>query len=77
MLVKVAVIAICGVIGATFLKKMNPEIAFGINIITSVMIACVTVAFLEHYKGFFEELMSYMGTNGTYIKMLLKMIGIT
>lgn len=77
MLIKVAGIAICGVIGAAFLKKLNPEIALGINIITSVMIACVTIAFLDHFKGFFEELKSYLGTNGTYIKMLLKMIGIT
>ena len=77
MLIKVAGIAICGVIGAAFLKKLNPEISLGINIITSVMISCITIAFLEQYKGFFEEIRSYMGENAVYIRMLVKMIGIT
>lgn len=77
MLVKVAGIAMSGVIGAAFLRKMNPEIALGINIITSVMIACITIAYLGQYKEFVNNLKVYLGENATYIKMLLKMIGIT
>lgn len=77
MLIKVAGITITGVISAAFLKKMNPEIALGINVIASVMIACITVSYLNQYKDFMDTLKTYLGENSYYIKMLLKMIGIT
>lgn len=77
MLIKVAGIAISGVIGAAFLRKMNPEISLGINIITSVMIACVTVVYMSQFQGFIDNMKLHLSENAVYVKMLLKMIGIT
>lgn len=70
-------VAIIGVMTATFLKQQKPAIALAISIFAAIMVAVLTILQLDEYKKLFTEFEEVIGENTVYIKVLLKMIGIT
>lgn len=74
---KVAILGVMAVLLAIPLKQIKPE--FGMLLI---MTACLLIGVLALWKirdviSFIRTLDDYLGENGIYLKLLLKMIGIT
>lgn len=74
---KIAILGVMAVLLAIPLKQIKPE--FGMLLI---MTACLLIGVLALWKirdviSFIRTLDDYLGENGIYLKLLLKMIGIT
>ncbi len=74
---KIAILGVMAVLLAIPLKQIKPE--FGMLLI---MTACLLIGVLALWKirdviSFIRILDDYLGENGIYLKLLLKMIGIT
>ena len=74
---KIAILGVMAVLLAIPLKQIKPE--FGMLLI---MTACLLIGVLALWKirdviSFIRILDDYLGENGLYLKLLLKMIGIT
>ena len=77
MIVKIGLIGIlAAVIGIVF-KNVKQEYALYIGIVCALIIAIVVVSYLLRILEEIELLQEYIEKSGNYLKVLLKMVGIT
>lgn len=74
---KVAVIGVMAVLLAIPLRKDKSEFSMLIIMTACLLIAAMALWKIEDVIGFLKSLESYLGDNSVYLKILLKMIGIT
>ena len=75
-MIKVAVIGIVCVVIAVFFRKSHPEYAVYIGVAGCLLIFFLGASKLEGIIATINKIQSYLTINETYIKILLKMIGI-
>ncbi len=73
---KIALIAIVGMTLAVMVGGMRRDISIWITIVSGMIIFFFGIRKFEYVVDMFHELTDYIGINETYIKILLKMIGI-
>ena len=76
-ILKIAAIAICGVLLAMILKNAKSELSIVISLAVSILIIFYIAAKLTGILRQFEQLQSFISVNGQYIEILIKVIGIT
>lgn len=76
-IIKVTFIGIAGVILAVFLRQWKSEFSLYISITTALVIFFYINSKIRSVVETFEVFNSYLDTKGEYIKLLLKMTGIT
>ena len=75
-IVKLAVIAIVGVLLTGLLKNVKQEYSMFIAITTAVLLFFFVIAKLEIIFDAFERIQSYISISETYLKTIVKMLGI-
>lgn len=73
---KIALIAIVGMTLAVMVGGMRRDISIWITIVSGIIIFFFGIRKFEYVVDMFHELTNYIGINETYIKIILKMIGI-
>ena len=76
-IIKITFIGLAGVICAIFLKQCKSEYSLYIAITTAVIIFFFITSKIRTVVETFETFNDYINTKGDYIKLLLKMTGIT
>lgn len=76
-IIKITFIGLAGVICAIFLKQCKSEYSLYIAIATAVIIFFFITSKIRTVVEAFETFNDYINTKGDYIKLLLKMTGIT
>lgn len=74
---KVAMIGVMAALLAIPLRKDKPEFGMLIIMVACLLVGAMALWKIENVIGFFKSLESYLGENSVYLKILLKMIGIT
>ncbi|MBE6817994.1 MAG: stage III sporulation protein AD [Ruminococcaceae bacterium] len=77
MIIKIAVLAAVTAIAALSFKRINESVSVIIIIAASVMIAAFILANMVNAIGDFSEIFTYTGMNGTYLKVIIKCLGIS
>lgn len=75
-MVKIALVAIVGMTLAVVVGGMRKDISIWITIISGIIIFFYGISKFEFIVNMFHELSEYLGINETYIRVILKMIGI-
>ena len=75
-MVKIALIAIAGMTLAIVVGTMRKDISIWITIVSGMIIFFFGITKFEYIVDMFHELTEYIGISETYIKIILKMIGI-
>ncbi len=75
-MVKIALVAIVGMTLAVVVGGMRKDIGIWITIISGIIIFFYGISKFEFIVNMFHELSEYLGINETYIRVILKMIGI-
>ena len=75
-MVKIALIGIAGMILAVVVGGMRRDIGIWITIVSGIIIFFFGISRFEYVVDMFHNLADYIGINETYIKIILKMIGI-
>lgn len=75
-MVKIALIALAGMTLAMLVGSMRKDISIWITIVCAVIIFFYGISKFEYIVDMFYELTDYIGIHETYIKIILKMIGI-
>lgn len=75
-MVKIALIALAGMTLAMLVGSMRKDISIWITIVCAVIIFFYGISKFEYIVDMFYELTEYIGIHETYIKIILKMIGI-
>lgn len=75
-MVKIALIALAGMTLAMLVGSMRKDISIWITIVCAVIIFFYGISKFEYIVDMFYELTEYIGIQETYIKIILKMIGI-
>ena len=75
--IKVAMIGVCGVLLAVFLKQQKNEYALYISMGAAVLILLLAVNRLGIVMESIEKIQSVIKIDSSYVKVLVKMIGIT
>lgn len=75
-MIKIALIAIVGMTLAIMVGNMRKDISIWITIVCGIIIFSFGISKFEYIVDMLHELTSYLGINETYIKVILKMIGI-
>lgn len=73
---KIALVAIVGMSLAVFVGGMRREISIWITIACGIIIFFFGIRKFQYVVDMFQGLTNYIGINETYIKIILKMIGI-
>lgn len=73
---KIALVAIVGMSLAVFVGGMRREISIWITIACGIIIFFFGIRKFQYVVDMFRGLTNYIGINETYIKIILKMIGI-
>lgn len=73
---KIALIAIVGMTFAILVGQMRRDISIWITITCAIIIFFFGISKFEYVVDMFQRLTDYIGINETYIKIILKMIGI-
>lgn len=76
-MLQVCTLAFVGLFAALVLKKDKPEYATMVILLVSFFIAMKIMGILEEILGQLEEWGTLLQANWVYVKLLLKMIGIT
>lgn len=76
-ILKIAAIAIFGIILAMILKNAKSELYIVISLALSVLIIFYIVAKLSGILTQLEQLKSFLSVNSQYIEILIKVVGIT
>ena len=76
-IVKIAMLGICGVLLAIFLKQQKSEYALYISLATAILILVFSVNRLQIIMETIDKIESYIHINGEFVTILIKMIGIT
>lgn len=75
-MIKIALVAIIGMTLAIMVGNMRKDISIWITIVCGIIIFSFGISKFEYIVDMFHELTRYLGINETYIKVILKMIGI-
>lgn len=75
-MIKIALVAIVGMTLAIMVGNMKKDISIWITIVCGIIIFFFGISKFEYIVDMFHELTGYLGINETYIKVILKMIGI-
>lgn len=75
-MVKIALVAIVGMTLAVVVGGMRKDIGIWITIVCGIIIFFYGISKFEFIVNMFHELSEYMGISETYIRVILKMIGI-
>ena len=75
--INVAMIGVCGVLLSVFLKQQKNDYALYISLGAAVCILILAVNRLGAVMESIEKIQSYIRIDGSYVKVLIKMIGIT
>ncbi len=76
-IVKIAMIGIGGVILALLLKQQKSEYALYISLTAAILILVFSVNRLQIVMETIQKIESYTRIEGSFVKILIKMIGIT
>lgn len=76
-MLQICVLALAGLFAALVVRKDKPEYASLIILLVSFFIAIRVLGILGNVTGEIEGWQAVLGSNSTYIKLLLKLIGIT
>lgn len=76
-ILKIAVLAISGVLLALMLKQTRPEYSFFISMAVCICIFIYLLSRLQTVLGYIEQLESLVSLDGIYLDTVLKMLGIT
>lgn len=76
-IIKITFIGLAGVICAIFLKQWKSEFSLYIAIATAIVIFFFIATKIKVIADTFRTFNAYLNTKGDYIKLLLKMTGIT
>lgn len=76
-IIKITFIGMAGVICAIFLKQWKSEFSLYISITTAIVIFFFISSKIKIVAEAFSIFNTYLNTKGEYIKLLLKMTGIT
>lgn len=77
MIIKIGIIGIVAVLIGVMFKTAKPEYSLYIGIGAAIIITIAGISYLAQLLDEMEELQVYMEKNGSYMKLLLKMVGIT
>ena len=77
MILKIAVLAAVAAIAALSLKKINEGLSIFVLIAASVMIVAFVIANMVNAIGDISEIFAYTGMNATYLKVIIKCLGIS
>lgn len=75
--INVAMIGVCGVLLSVFLKQQKNDYALYISLGAAVCILILAVNRLGTVMESIQKIQSYIRIDGSYVKVLIKMIGIT
>lgn len=76
-IVKISVLGIAAVLFAMLLKTYRPEYSFYISLAVCVCIFMYVSTKLERILSYAEKMQNLIHIEGSYIPMILKMIGVT
>lgn len=76
-IIKIAMLGISGVLLALFLKQQRSEYALYISLAAAVLILIFSVNRLQIVMETIAQIESYIQIDGSFVKILIKMIGIT
>ena len=76
-IIKVAFIGLAGVVLAVFFKTQKPDFAVFIYLVTMLIIAVFIIGRMKVVADLLEKINRLTGSNGEYIKIIIKMIGVT
>ena len=76
-IIKVAFIGLAGVVLAVFFKTQKPDFAVFISLVTMLIIAVFIIGRMKVVADLLEKINRLTGSNGEYIKIIIKMIGVT
>ena len=76
-MLKVAIIGICGVFLALFLKQHKPEYSIYISLITGVILFFYGISKLETILTGIYQIEMHLPINMVYMKSLIKIVGVT
>ncbi len=76
-ILKIAVLAVSGVILALMLKQTKPEYSILISMAVCICIAIYILSRLETVLGYLGQLEALVQIDGVYLDTVLKMLGIT
>ena len=76
-MIKIAVLGIAGILLALFVKDTKPVFAVFISMTACMLVFFCSVEKLLYLSGILQELQGYVNLKDSYIRILLKIIGIT
>lgn len=76
-IIRVGVIAVTGVFFAVLIKQVHPEYSFAAALAVEAVILFFAVGKLGYLLESLQKMQSYLPIETTYIRLLLKMVGIT
>ncbi|MDY3919624.1 MAG: stage III sporulation protein AD [Candidatus Limivivens sp.] len=76
-MVKIGILGLTGVLTALLLKEVKPGFSAFLSMATCILIFYYTVSKLSYVADTVESLKQYMDLKDAYLKILLKMVGIT
>ena len=74
---KIAVLGLTGVLMGLLLKEMNPQFSVYISMISCVLIFFYAVQQMKYLSGSLQILQGTIQIEDSYLRILLKMIGVT
>lgn len=77
MMIKIIVLAICGILLVVFVRSYQSEYAIYISICITMIIFFAILMQLEDIKEKLSPLDFLFGENGEYLALIFKMVGIT
>lgn len=75
--IKIALVGIAGVLLAVFIKGVKPEFSVYISMGTCILILVMAAGKLEYLVETVSNMQNYVSIEASYIKILVKIIGIT
>lgn len=76
-ILKISILGIVAVLFAMMLKNYRPEYSYYISLAVCICIFLFVTTKLESILSYAERMQSYIRIEGSYIGMILKMIGVT
>lgn len=76
-IIKIAMLGIGGVLLALFLKQQKSEYALYISLTAAILILVFSVNRLQIVMETIQKIESYTHIDGSFVKIMIKMIGIT
>jgi len=76
IVIKVSAVALISAACALLIKKSNPDISYGVSVITAVMLSIAAITLIEPLRDFVSELISDTGLSAAIFQPIIKCVGI-